>query len=232
MAIDVDPNGLTWAQVWEACTAAGFLFNAITIARAGIEEPWHIIDLHPWDAVPADVNVQPFDPATATPQGDTDMYAIKVDGDTARPPVELVAGFMPSPLSDEEFTNYTGGLAQSVNARQYDLALSRWGRLVERVPLVLAKSPNRAWALFAPGYVFQFSTDEQRQNIPWATSVQVQQVNDRQWDLYYEQATAGKAAFDGHDATAPAAVDTAVIVQAAHDGAQEAIAGLTLKATS
>lgn len=53
LAIDVDENGLSWAQVWEAARAAGFLCGAITTAVAGIEEPWHIIDLDPWGAVPA-----------------------------------------------------------------------------------------------------------------------------------------------------------------------------------
>ena len=53
MAIDVVPQALTWAQVDEAMRHAGFLVGAITKAIAGIDEPWHYIDLDPWAAVPA-----------------------------------------------------------------------------------------------------------------------------------------------------------------------------------
>jgi hypothetical protein len=60
LAIDVDPRGLTWAQVWEAGRAAGFLCGAITAALAGIDEPWHIIDLDPWAPAPADSGSTPF----------------------------------------------------------------------------------------------------------------------------------------------------------------------------
>lgn len=68
LAIDVDPNGLTWAQVWEACRAAGFLCGAITKDIAGIEEPWHIIDLDPWRAVPAGESSTPFEEDDMTPE--------------------------------------------------------------------------------------------------------------------------------------------------------------------
>lgn len=62
LAIDVDPNGLTWAQVWEACRAVGFVCGAITEAISGIRggEPWHIIDYDPWRAVPASEGSTPF----------------------------------------------------------------------------------------------------------------------------------------------------------------------------
>jgi hypothetical protein len=53
LAIDVDPNGLSWAQVWQACRSAGFEVGLITGAIAGMEEPWHIIDFDPWRAVPS-----------------------------------------------------------------------------------------------------------------------------------------------------------------------------------
>lgn len=55
LAIDIDPNGLSWAQVWEACRAAGFICGAITEKISGIPggEPWHVIDPNPLSAVPA-----------------------------------------------------------------------------------------------------------------------------------------------------------------------------------
>lgn len=52
LAIDVVRQELTWAQVDEAMRHAGFLVGAITKAIAGIDEPWHYIDLDPWAAVP------------------------------------------------------------------------------------------------------------------------------------------------------------------------------------
>jgi hypothetical protein len=60
LAIDVNPNGLSWAQVWEAARANGFLCGAITPAIAGIDEPWHIIDLNPWGAIPGGGGDEPF----------------------------------------------------------------------------------------------------------------------------------------------------------------------------
>jgi hypothetical protein len=72
LAIDVDPNGLTWGQVWEACRAAGFSVGLITKAIAGIDEPWHIIDFDPWRAVPAGGgDWEPFDPETPTKEEPT-----------------------------------------------------------------------------------------------------------------------------------------------------------------
>jgi hypothetical protein len=55
LAIDVDPNGLSWAQVWEACTAAGFSCGLITEEISGIPggEPWHVIDFAAFGPVPA-----------------------------------------------------------------------------------------------------------------------------------------------------------------------------------
>ncbi len=53
MAIDVVPQQLTWAQVDEAMRYAGFLVGAITKDIAGMDEPWHYIDLDPWAAVPS-----------------------------------------------------------------------------------------------------------------------------------------------------------------------------------
>lgn len=60
LAIDVDPNGLAWWQVWEACRHAGFSVGLITKAIAGIDEPWHIIDFNAFGAVPAFEGSKPF----------------------------------------------------------------------------------------------------------------------------------------------------------------------------
>ena len=58
LAIDVDPNGLTWAQVWEACRHAGFECGLITEQMSGIRggEPWHIIDFNAFAPAPASTN--------------------------------------------------------------------------------------------------------------------------------------------------------------------------------
>jgi hypothetical protein len=60
LAIDVDPNGLAWWQVHEACRHAGFAVGLITKAIAGIDEPWHVIDFNAFGAVPAFGDVKPF----------------------------------------------------------------------------------------------------------------------------------------------------------------------------
>lgn len=59
MAIDVVQQQLTWAQVDEAMRYAGFLVGAITKDIAGMDEPWHYIDLDPWAAVPSGGNATP-----------------------------------------------------------------------------------------------------------------------------------------------------------------------------
>jgi len=77
LAIDVDPNGLTWAQVWEACRTAGFLCGAITKDIAGIDEPWHIIDLDPWRAVPASEGAEPFPEQNPVEESEEDDMKMK-----------------------------------------------------------------------------------------------------------------------------------------------------------
>lgn len=61
LAIDVEPGNLSWAQIFEAGRAVGFLCGAITGQVAGgLDEPWHIIDQDPWRAVPAGGDSRPF----------------------------------------------------------------------------------------------------------------------------------------------------------------------------
>lgn len=71
LAIDVDPNGLTWDQVWEACEHAGFSCGLITEAISSIAggEPWHIIDFAAFGAVPTFT-----DPALLRRQKEDSMY--------------------------------------------------------------------------------------------------------------------------------------------------------------
>ena len=64
MAFDID----NWAELGEAeffrqARAVGFLADAITVARAGHREPWHIIVLDPWGPIPASLESEQFNPA-------------------------------------------------------------------------------------------------------------------------------------------------------------------------
>ena len=58
LAVDVDPNGLTWDQVDQAMAAAGFAIQQITEAMSGIRggERWHYIDFNAFGPVPAGSN--------------------------------------------------------------------------------------------------------------------------------------------------------------------------------
>jgi len=73
LAIDVDPNGLRWSQVWEACEHAGFACGLITQEISGMPggEPWHIIDFAAFGAIPTFGGVKPFpkpEPEPAQPK--------------------------------------------------------------------------------------------------------------------------------------------------------------------
>lgn len=54
LAVDVDPNGLTWDQVDQAMEAVGFSARLITQAMSGIPggERWHYIDFNAFGPVP------------------------------------------------------------------------------------------------------------------------------------------------------------------------------------
>ena len=78
LAVDVDPNGLTWDQVDQAMEAAGFSARLITEAMSGIKggERWHYIDFNAFGAVPAGGNATPIvstKPTPGTPREDEDM---------------------------------------------------------------------------------------------------------------------------------------------------------------
>lgn len=63
LAVDVDPNGLTWDQVDQAMEAAGFSARLITEAMSGIKggERWHYIDFNAFGPVPAGLGATPFE---------------------------------------------------------------------------------------------------------------------------------------------------------------------------
>jgi hypothetical protein len=90
LAIDVDPGYdafgrqlLTWAQVWEACRAAGFECGLITKAIAGIEEPWHVNDFNAFGAVPAFDGFTPFEEDDMSQKDIDEMKATLADISTA-----------------------------------------------------------------------------------------------------------------------------------------------------
>lgn len=84
LAIDIDPNGLSWGQVWEACRAAGFSCGLITQAISGIVggEPWHIIDFNAFVAFSGDGS-SPFpipNPIPIIPKEEDMSYPLFIDG--------------------------------------------------------------------------------------------------------------------------------------------------------
>lgn len=85
LAVDVNPNGLTWAQVWEAMTAAGFACGLITEKISGIPggEPWHCIDFAAFGPMPAFETSTPFPVGgflmALTDQQQSELYAWVAD---------------------------------------------------------------------------------------------------------------------------------------------------------
>lgn len=63
LAVDVDPNGLTWDQVDQAMEAAGFSARLITERMSGIPggERWHYIDFNAFGPAPAGTETGEFD---------------------------------------------------------------------------------------------------------------------------------------------------------------------------
>lgn len=159
------------------------------------------------EATLADVNAQAF--VVPSNEGE-DMYAIMVAGDDARGPVEFVPGYEPSPLSAEEFGNYTGGTATVVNARQYDLAMSRWGRLkpYTSVADILDGVQNLQNQVLGTGGNF-------------ATTNHTQRLIDIKAELDQIQSQVG---------TGSATFPVAAVQSAAQAGAQAALGTLILKA--
>jgi hypothetical protein len=82
LAIDVDPNGLGWDQVWEACSAAGFEVGLITQSISGIPggEPWHIIDFNAFGAVPSGFEDGEFEMNTEQNRMLENIYAAIFNG--------------------------------------------------------------------------------------------------------------------------------------------------------
>jgi hypothetical protein len=79
LAVDVDPNGLTWDQVDQAMEAAGFSARLITEAMSGIKggERWHYIDFNAFGAIPAGMNAKPFEEDDMPLNADTDYPAFR-----------------------------------------------------------------------------------------------------------------------------------------------------------
>lgn len=185
-------------------------------------EPWHIIDWNPY-TVPSTAGggtAPSPTPLPVEPERNDDMsFAMRVDGDASRGPVEIVPGFRPLLLSQEEFDNYYGGKAIVCNARQYDVNKMRNERLMlARGSAFLGKgtSSDRPWTLFSPGYVFKYAGQELLDNQPF-TGISIQ-GNDRQYDLWTAQALSGQmSTFPVKDVT----VDTAAIVKGVLAGLPE-----------
>lgn len=78
LAVDVDPNGLTWDQVDEAMEAAGFAARLITEAMSGIRggERWHYIDFNAFGPVPAGMDATPFEEDEMNRDQDAALAAI------------------------------------------------------------------------------------------------------------------------------------------------------------
>jgi hypothetical protein len=91
LAVDVDPNGLTWDQVDEAMSAAGFAVQQITEAMSGISggERWHYIDFAAFGAVPAFTEETEFTPE---PEEEDMSYSIINTTDGKIMLVSLVTG--------------------------------------------------------------------------------------------------------------------------------------------
>jgi len=126
-------------------------------------------------------------PAPTIDQGE-DMFAIKSSG---RSPVAVALDRPPIALTDEEYANFVGGVRYDVNDRQYDLALSVWGRSTANPSEAFVgkgASKNRPWTLFDVGFMRVLS-EEELSNL----QLTVRRVvgNDRQYDIWVSIATTG-----------------------------------------
>ncbi|MCC2033059.1 hypothetical protein [Microbacterium allomyrinae] len=85
LAVDVDPNGLTWDQVDQAMEAAGFSARLITEAMSGIKggERWHYIDFNAFAPLPAG-STSSDTPSPAVAEEEEDMFTIYRRGGSIR----------------------------------------------------------------------------------------------------------------------------------------------------
>jgi hypothetical protein len=60
----------------EEMEAAGFVVGGILRDVAGVDEWWHVIDLHPFSAIPAYDTARPFEPASKPTTGGIPMFAL------------------------------------------------------------------------------------------------------------------------------------------------------------
>jgi hypothetical protein len=88
LAVDVDPNGLTWDQVDVVMREAGFSVGLITEAISGVPggERWHYIDFRAFGPVPTFASFTPptaFVPIEVLDQKEDDMRLARIGARTA-----------------------------------------------------------------------------------------------------------------------------------------------------
>jgi len=94
LAVDVDPNGLTWDQVDEAMEAAGFSAGLITEAMSDIPggERWHYIDFAAFGPVPAFADAVPFETEQPEPEEDMTFSIVPISGSKEIHAMSLITG--------------------------------------------------------------------------------------------------------------------------------------------
>lgn len=176
------------AAFFSDCRVVGLTPGMIMSSRGYPDEPWHVIDLTPWEGGLASSGSTPF----PTQAQEEDMKTIK--GETR--PATLVAPGYVRQLSEEEAGNI-GAVAPIVtgNDRQFDLWLSVLSGAVSTQPrggMVVVTAPERTDALVGPGY-YRVLNKEERQNVG-ALADRVVNGNARQYDLWVSMALAGQGA--------------------------------------
>jgi hypothetical protein len=118
LAVDVDPNGLSWAQIDEAMTAAGFSAGLITAAISSIPggEPWHYIDFNAFGPVPADMDATPVVP----PIPEEEYMPIHLKRENGGDTFTVV----PAAYVKHHPSEYEGNLAGFITTREGDPKLS------------------------------------------------------------------------------------------------------------
>jgi hypothetical protein len=65
------------AAFFDDCRAVGLSPNLISPQRGYPDEPWHVVDLDPWSAVPASVDVRPFPEEEPEDESEEDEMKLK-----------------------------------------------------------------------------------------------------------------------------------------------------------
>ena len=113
LAVDVDPNGLSWDQVDEAMGFVGFSARLITEAMSGIPggERWHYIDFNAFGPVPAELSSTDF---TNQSEEDDDMKAI-IQAGQPDSGIIIQAGVPPYALGGQVFDALRGAYGLTVH---------------------------------------------------------------------------------------------------------------------